>query len=554
MEKFKAIEKEMKTKAYSKEGLSQSIKLDPREKKRAEVSNWLSDSIDKLSTQQDVYEAEAEQLNSALGKKKKDSSKLGRIKTLNERVERHKFHVMCLERIQRLFENESLSTEQVDEIQDDVNYYVDENDDDEFVEDEFIYDHLNLDNEDLFNNPLDDDYSSDNDSDKEDNDSVEVENSTPTQTEPQGISVTTDLGIKISLVPPASQLEQKNAWKDNKDNNVSTLKQNDSSTAPGAISVAPIKLTSSIVSAPVPTHALAQPWAAVAGQGLTTNNPAAPNIQFRAQSSGSNTTNQLPEVAKKPTQKPQTDKKADSSSQTKPTLAQKIKANDFSESKNSTNKPEKSTNQYNNIYKESQPKTSESITNEPKHNTEIEDEFWPPKGSNLDLFGDSAIPGSLQKLNNFFLKTKENYSPLSKDSVYRKNMMEISLQTTPTIADQEKQKQYVPKNPTTTPSYYPQTPLPLFNQPGNYTHLGIDTLFFIFYYNGNTYHQYLASKELKRQSWRFHKKYLTWFQRYEEPLEITNDYENGSYLYFDYETSWCQRKKNNFSFEYQYLE
>lgn len=56
-------------------------------------------------------------------------------------------------------------------------------------------------------------------------------------------------------------------------------------------------------------------------------------------------------------------------------------------------------------------------------------------------------------------------------------------------------------------------------------------------------YRYLAAKELKRQSWRFHKKYLTWFQRLEEPKFISDEYEQGSYVYFDYESAWCQRKR-----------
>src|SRR5271155_307601 len=45
--------------------------------------------------------------------------------------------------------------------------------------------------------------------------------------------------------------------------------------------------------------------------------------------------------------------------------------------------------------------------------------------------------------------------------------------------------------------------------------------------------RYLAAKELKNQSWRFHKKYITWFQRHEEPKEIQETYEMGCYRYFD---------------------
>lgn len=37
--------------------------------------------------------------------------------------------------------------------------------------------------------------------------------------------------------------------------------------------------------------------------------------------------------------------------------------------------------------------------------------------------------------------------------------------------------------------------------------------------------QYLAAKALKKQSWRFHTKYMMWFQRHEEPKTITEDFE-----------------------------
>ena len=37
--------------------------------------------------------------------------------------------------------------------------------------------------------------------------------------------------------------------------------------------------------------------------------------------------------------------------------------------------------------------------------------------------------------------------------------------------------------------------------------------------------QYLAAKALKRQSWRFHTKYMMWFQRHEEPKIINDEFE-----------------------------
>ena len=40
--------------------------------------------------------------------------------------------------------------------------------------------------------------------------------------------------------------------------------------------------------------------------------------------------------------------------------------------------------------------------------------------------------------------------------------------------------------------------------------------------------QYLAAKALKKQSWRFHTKYMMWFQRHEEPKIINDEFEQVS--------------------------
>lgn len=110
----------------------------------------------------------------------------------------------------------------------------------------------------------------------------------------------------------------------------------------------------------------------------------------------------------------------------------------------------------------------------------------------------------------------------------------------------------------------------MLSSPALFSQIDVETLFYVFYYLPGTYqqyatslfyatgglitlHRYLAAKELKRQSWRFHVKYLTWFQRHSEPQAITEEYEQGVYVYFDWEGSWCQRKKSDFRFEYRYL-
>lgn len=136
--------------------------------------------------------------------------------------------------------------------------------------------------------------------------------------------------------------------------------------------------------------------------------------------------------------------------------------------------------------------------------------------------------------------------------VYR--TLDMATSSIPEPADSDKPRYYVPKTAAQTASYYPQYPLQALESSMLYARFDLDTLFYIFYYMQGTYQQYLASVELKRQSWRFHKQYLTWFQRHAEPQTITDEYEQGVYVYFDWEGSWSQRKKRDFRFEYKHLE
>nr|CAD7260082.1 unnamed protein product [Timema shepardi] len=73
-----------------------------------------------------------------------------------------------------------------------------------------------------------------------------------------------------------------------------------------------------------------------------------------------------------------------------------------------------------------------------------------------------------------------------------------------------------------------QVPLPHSDTVEFFQRLSTETLFFIFYYMEGTKAQYLAAKALKKQSWRFHTKYMMWFQRHEEPKVINEEYEQVS--------------------------
>ncbi|XP_061988018.1 general negative regulator of transcription subunit 3 isoform X1 [Rosa rugosa] len=152
------------------------------------------------------------------------------------------------------------------------------------------------------------------------------------------------------------------------------------------------------------------------------------------------------------------------------------------------------------------------------------------------------------------------------DQLYNLQMLEAAYYKLPQPKDSERARSYTPRHPAITPPSYPQVQAPIVNNPAFWERLGseqysTDTLFFAFYYQQNTYQQYLAAKELKKQSWRYHRKYNTWFQRHEEPKVATDEYEQGTYVYFDFHIAnddlqhgWCQRIKTEFTFEYNYLE
>lgn len=146
------------------------------------------------------------------------------------------------------------------------------------------------------------------------------------------------------------------------------------------------------------------------------------------------------------------------------------------------------------------------------------------------------LPSSLQDLLESFQATK---SRVTASQAPDERLLALSRAACPSPLDAEKPYHYKPKQPYAyTPSHYPQEPLNIFDDARLYNRIDTDTLFYAFYYQQGTYQQYLAAKALKSQSWRFHKQYQTWFQRHEEPKNITEEYEQGTYRFFDYESTW----------------
>jgi hypothetical protein len=128
MEKFKACEKEMKTKAFSKEGLIQAAKLDPKEQEKEEATSWLQNQVEELQMQVEQTEAEIEALQGTGKKRNKGgTSAAGRLEELESLNERRKWHISRLEIVLRLLNNGSLSPDRVFGLKDDVQYFVESN-------------------------------------------------------------------------------------------------------------------------------------------------------------------------------------------------------------------------------------------------------------------------------------------------------------------------------------------------------------------------------------------------------------------------------------------
>ncbi|KAI8097640.1 Not1 N-terminal domain, CCR4-Not complex component-domain-containing protein [Halteromyces radiatus] len=500
MERFKAIEKEMKTKAFSKEGLLQREKMDPKEKEKADACDWISSTVDELSRQIETAEFELETLQGSSRKGKKDYHKQERTNAIENTIERNRFHINRLELMLRLLENDHLETEKVLAIREDVQYYLEYNQDPDFEENEFIYEDLNLEEEEELYAIRTDEYHNE----------VKAEKETKEEEKPtKRSSKEKDKERDDESLSPA-QVTRSPSKPSTSPNPVSTSAEETKPSSPSKPSTTQISSPKSKQDAgavPTPPSVLKYSAAAAAG--------AASSLETTTKKSDEKAAEVVPSAWVEP-----------------PKIA------DQSKSVRSPVEPSSTLGSQSMLSSHFSGKSSPSDSHMGSAPTQ-------------DM-SEARLPSSLADLASSFESIKARAG--KEDMLYTHQMLDASLQHVPDLIDSERPKMYQPRMPYMSPNYYPQQPLAIFDNPVLFEKFDMDALFFIFYYQQGTYQQYLAAKELKKQSWRFHKKYLTWFQRHEEPKVITEDYEQGTYIYFDYEGAWCQRKKTEFRFEYRFLE
>ena len=508
MEQFKAVEKEMKTKAYSKEGLSAASRLDPKEKEKVETCDFLSNMVDELQQKIEAMEAEEETLHMQMKKGKKDVVKTNRLSDLSRLTERHKWHVNKLELLLRSVQNGNLETSQVLDIKESIKYYVEDGHNLDYSgEDETLYDDLNLDNEAEVQFGM-----------TGDNDRVSSQDTQSIQEEEPDIKPKAK-GESAGLRRPSAQMKSPLPV-------LATLHPSTSTSAASGMKPAPpptrlpgetLKYASAAAAAaasdkngvgiaplpPPPGASPAFPAAVPASKASATASPSVASVQPASKATPAVTIAAEEPAGRSKTPAASPNVAAASTSQN---TMEELEAPSAKEQQTATNgEPSR---------KEEQQNGEESIFH---------------------------LPPGLQDLIQSFEVTRSRASASAANpspSVQR--MLATSLTNCPEPADAEKPRHYKPQNPYNTPLYYPQEPLAIFDDPRLYEtgRIDTDTLFYLFYYRQGTYQQYLAAKALKNQSWRFHKQYQTWFQRHEEPKTITEEFEQGTYRFFDYESTW----------------
>jgi CCR4-NOT transcription complex subunit 3 len=474
MEQFKVCEKETKTKAYSKEGLAQGEKLDPEVKARMDLMDEIGELISKLKDQVEAIEYALESAGSEVG---------GETAT-------HKWHIDKMEQILRLLDNDEIDYQSVAEIKDDMEYYVESNQEEDFMLDDGLYDSLNLEEK------------------------------------------VREAAIVVETKKETGKKDKKGKKEKDKkkaDDDEDSAPPPSAKAAPVVEDPEPVK-PAPVVAAPVakvPAKSAAAVVAAAAAPAASvpaaSTAPAAGTAAAQKEAQRQQAIKSREEQIKKERQEANQRKLEEAARQQQLRVAAPEKAAEAkkpeplsaaSRPAAEEKRPEEAYNKVAAVPAATVPAPPAPAVADPVFSTTPAAAVSrPPLGA------ESATKG-----------TAANAAP-GKNDLYSMQLAALnsSFNFMPRKPDGVRNKRYAPTRPCAhTPPSFPMEIPSAMEHLREVTKFDKDTLFFIFYYQNHPYHQWLVSKELKRRSWRFHKKYSTWFQRYEEPVISTDEYEKGT--------------------------
>eukprot|EP00771_Trimastix_marina_P000735 gnl/Trimastix_PCT/1765.p1 GENE.gnl/Trimastix_PCT/1765~~gnl/Trimastix_PCT/1765.p1 ORF type:complete len:755 (-),score=162.44 gnl/Trimastix_PCT/1765:306-2570(-) len=662
MERFKVCEKETKTKAYSKEGLQAQQKIDPEEAAREETRCWVGNCLETLRDQVDLLECQMEALRARHGNRDQEQQR-----SLQENIDNHNFHQLQLEKVLRTFDNGVTSIEDIEQIKEGVEYFLEENQNPDFMHDEFLYEDLNLDAE-VMPTPAAPTHAP---SEEPTATTTTTTVSTPKARaraqptpvfnppnqparktrsvgSPQPVAPVSRRGSASAAASPAQT--RRSAPSPSPDPVKSAGRKAPSAPSPAPVGRVPIKPTSTrpasgalsyasaattattkrAASAALPPTAPQQPPRAPAAppHGVTPASPrrtapvpASPRTRAQAPTPSSpvvsiarrappspspaqqpapsstpattalastpaptpapapastsaptttttpapapvSTTPALapapaptpapasarpPSPAAPPAAAPSTE--AQKAQQPKEEDAQTAAAATIDELISHTVSMKLDTNR-------SRPPSSPAVAAAPSPAPPAATTTTPAPAPAAPS-GDSHASGTTGVARPTLHPNGQPPvppRPAHSASIEKLRMLDASFRSIPTVGDTLRDKPYAPRFSYATPACFPQQPLKPLRDPQFFGRFHLDTLFYAFYGHPGQNEQYLAAQSLKKNAWRFHKKYNTWFQRHSEPSRATDEYEDGTYVYFDYETGWHHRIKDKFRFEYKYLE
>eukprot|EP00210_Caulerpa_lentillifera_P003676 g3509.t1 len=608
MEQFKNCEKEAKTKAFSKAGLGQAAKLDPEEKARQATREWLNEQVEALRMQIDEFEAELESFNtSRRGKKPSD-----RQQVLEDCVLRHQGHISRLEQCMRCLDNCTVTYQEIDDLRDNVEYYVSENQED-----------------DLCYTTVDESYASV--LDRLNDVTLGLQSVTHTTKVSKIKDMEVELAererekeraaaaaVKAQLLSHGSSVtaslieEEKKPTPPAPSTTTTTTQQQTTTKAPtqstGGVTA---KRRVSLSEPPSENHVAVEESElenstnqirGVQGSGNdkreNLNSTPNGNLSFASAAAGRSpivsqksitlshsSKGEDGDFPKLPSMVSEKSKSLDLPGELRPKLKQNsieclnVQKSSFSNDSLSYSQSSESHGLIPSVSKSASSSSAKPSVNDvtaiavPNHSGDTSiggsrDEVDPMLSSMSleDLTKSLGMPcanikGVISPPSQFegnpaaslqlLRACNRGAIPQPIDGDYR---VQLSQKTSPSIIHQ-------------LPASYPIHRLPQLENASFYQQLDTEGLFYAFYFHPETVLQYCAAKELKRQSWRYHLEHQFWFQPTGDPKVKNEDYEEGCCIYFDRVLTssvpgesgpelngWCYRRKDNFMFTKDQVE
>lgn len=594
MEKFKELEREMKTKAYSREGLSKTGRLTAEEQAQEDCKAWVADRIEDIQAQLENVEADVESLSSTAKKKAKHAEK---IKDFEEKISQHKWHMAQLEMIIRAVDNGVVDPDEVDDIKDDVTYYIESNMEPDFYNDEALYDPLELEERMASQGlvtaaaaaaaaaaapavPVKEKKVKKEGEDAEGKKKKKKDKTKKKKDEKE--SAETDVLLAQQQQRAAILEQQQAAQKARKEKEKLELaRQKEEETKRKEVEaqggIVDERTAAERIAGDEKSHiSTGTTAAALAGGNVLpaagTDRVHTPSSQMQlpaagttsasvsANSSPSSTTPSVPLPPGSRQQLPPPAGAVSASSSPSPSPSTvPVAASGAAQPTSNLQTPVAAaalppgSSSQTPVAGQSQP-TPLTTGQHPQQQLATQAQASSTSQSSQSSVAAHAQVPHMPDGPILHPRPTRQITLPGLDLRQKLAMLDSSLLHIPGPAESERTKTYTPRNPFSTPPSFPANPPASFDSAAFMEKVDLDTLFFVFFHQPNTHQQYLAARELKRQSWRYHKKYHTWFQRHEEPRTTTDDYEVGTYVYFDFETNWGQRIKPNFTFEYAFLE